>query len=93
MKQYIAEKREWMRRCAIGAFAILLMTAGSTALGDLPRPAATFAKGVVFTVSGYTGESALQNFPVLVRIAEHDLAAGTGINGFYYSDLQNASPL
>ena len=45
----------------------------------LPRMAAEI------TVSGYTG-SALENFPVLVRIAEYDAGTGRGIQGFSYAD-------
>ena len=36
----------------------------------LPGPtSATFDKGALFTVAGYTGASTLSGFPVLVRIA------------------------
>ena len=38
------------------------------------------------TVSGYTGSSTLENFPVLVRIAEYDADTGKGIQGFSYAD-------
>ena len=41
-----------------------------------------FSRGLEFVVSGYTGDSALTNFPVLVRLSEN------GRNGgFSYSDL------
>ena len=41
-----------------------------------------------FTVSfpGYTGGTALADFPVLVKIAEYDVAGETGILGFSYAD-------
>lgn len=34
---------------------------------------------------GYTGESTLEDFPVLVKIAEYDENTGTGLKGFSYS--------
>jgi len=52
----------------------------------LPGPtSASFAKGAVFTVSGYAGQSPLSGFPVLVR-----LAAGSP-SGFSYADLHSPS--
>jgi hypothetical protein len=52
----------------------------SSARAALPGPtSATFAKGAKFTVAGYTGESTLSNFPVLVRISDDSPS------GFYYS--------
>ena len=39
----------------------------------LPRPdhtIAEFARGVKFTVNGYTGTEVLTNFPVLVRLSD-----------------------
>ena len=50
----------------------------------LPRPdpaVAEFARGVKFTVNGYTGTEVLTNFPVLVRLSE------STIDGFLYSDF------
>ena len=50
----------------------------------LPGPAsASFDKGALFTVAGYTGTSTLSGFPVLVRIAENSPS------GFSYDDLQS----
>ena len=50
----------------------------------LPGPtSASFDKGAMFTVSGYTGASTLSGFPVLVRIAENSPS------GFSYDDLQS----
>ncbi len=46
---------------------------------------------VELTVSGYSKTETLENFPVLVRIAERDDNAGTGISGFHYADLANPS--
>lgn len=52
----------------------------------LPGPtSATFDKGALFTVAGYTGASTLSGFPVLVRIAENSPS------GFSYDDLQSKS--
>ena len=50
----------------------------------LPRPdpaVAEFARGVKFTVAGYTGTEVLTNFPVLVRLSE------STIDGFHYGDF------
>jgi len=46
-----------------------------------------------FTISftGYAGETTLEAFPVLVKIAEYDEGAGTGIKGFLYADCLKAS--
>ncbi len=49
------------------------------------------SRSVKLTVSGYTGTTELENFPVLVKVAEHDAGAGTGIDGFSYSDLDSPS--
>ena len=43
---------------------------------------ADFSAKVPFTVSGYTGESTLENFPVLVRLS-------TAISGFSYGDFDD----
>ena len=74
---------------AIAAFAFMF---ASPALADLPRPTtATFAKGAKFTIAGYTNvngtarSTALDNFPVLVR-----LAAGSP-SGFSYDDLTSST--
>ena len=61
------------------AFAALALPAWA----DLPRPdpsVAEFARGVKFTVAGYTESEVLTNFPVLVRLS-------TAITGFTYSDF------
>ena len=46
----------------------------------MPRRAADI------TVSGYSGSTTLENFPVLVRIAEYDAQSGKGIWDFHYAD-------
>ena len=52
----------------------------------LPAPtSATFDKGALFTVAGYTGASTLSGFPVLVCIAKNSPS------GFSYDDLQSKS--
>ena len=48
-----------------------------------------FAYTNALMVSGYTGTETLENFPVLVRLAEYDESTGKGIQGFRYSDLTN----
>lgn len=69
----------------------LIITFAASAAQALPGPtSATFAKGVMFTVAGYTNENGaaraeLQNFPVLVRIAANSPS------GFSYGDLQSKS--
>ena len=69
------------------ALAVFAFMFASPALADLPGPtSATFAKGAKFTVAGYTNATGiaraeLQNFPVLVRIAENSPL------GFSYNDL------
>ena len=45
--------------------------------------------GAELKVSGYDGASTLENFPVLVKLAEYDESKGTGIEGFDYDDLAN----
>ena len=53
----------------------------------LPRPdptVAEFARGVKFTVDGYTGTEVLTNFPVLVRLSDNSPT------GFHYSDFTRA---
>jgi hypothetical protein len=62
---------------------VLLALAAPCALA-LPGPAsASFDKGAMFTVAGYTGSSPLSGFPVLVRIQENSPA------GFSYADLHS----
>ena len=59
----------------------------------LPRPDPTiaeFARGVKFTVDGYTGTEVLTNFPVLVRLKEYNEGTGEGIQGFHYTDFTRA---
>ena len=64
----------------ISAFFALLMASTAQAL---PGPSsASFDKGALFTVAGYTG-STLSGFPVLVRIA------ADSPNGFSYADLHS----
>jgi hypothetical protein len=65
----------------ITVFAVMmsLMLAADT---SLPRPIMGSHKfGVKFTVSGYEGETAVANLPVLVKISP------ANISGFSYSDL------
>lgn len=45
-----------------------------------------FTKRIPITVSGYTGETTLTNFPVLVKLAKYDEENGTGVLGFRYAD-------
>ncbi len=67
----------------ISAFLASLVTFTAQAL---PGPtSATFDKGALFTVAGYTGASTLSGFPVLVRIAENSPS------GFSYDNLQSKS--
>jgi len=44
-----------------------------------------FSRGVMLTVTNYTGSAAIENFPVLVRISE------SGIENFHYSDMMFSS--
>ena len=75
-------------------FAFLaLLTPARAAIADLEaiKPDG-FSRGVVLTVDGYdANRSTLTDFPVLVRIAEYDANAGTGISGFDYDDLMFSS--
>ncbi|MBO7688944.1 MAG: DUF2341 domain-containing protein, partial [Kiritimatiellae bacterium] len=74
-----------MKKLMAAALAFTVM-AGALALparADLPRPdpaVAEFARGVKFTVTGYTETEVLTNFPVLVRLS-------TDIDGFNYGDF------
>ena len=77
------------KRCIL---VVLSLAFAATADAALPWPQGVeFAKGAVLTVDGYAGQSTLENFPVLVRIAERDETAGTGIGGFFYRDVKNAA--
>lgn len=65
----------------ITVFAVMmsLMLAADT---SLPRPIMGSHKfGVKFTVSGFEGETAVANLPVLVKISP------ANISGFSYSDI------
>ena len=67
---------------------------GETQQPSIPRPVsdvAEFARGVKFTVNGYTGTEVLTNFPVLVRLSESNETNTAGISGFDYGDFYNAS--
>ena len=66
------------------ALCALALPARAQQTLTLPRPdpaVAEFARGVKFTVAGYTETEALTNFPVLVRLSE------SAIDGFTYSDF------
>jgi len=79
-----------IKKLMTGAFALALAALTLPAWADLPRPdpaVAEFARGVKFTVAGYTGTEVLTNFPVLVRLKEYDSGTGEGIQGFHYSDF------
>ncbi len=54
-----------------------------TLISEKPLDEGLFSKKLVFTVSGYAGNTALTDFPVLVKIS-------TDISGFSYSDLVSA---
>ena len=58
-------------------FASLLAGTGALALP---------VRQAQLTVGGYSGESTLTDFPVLVRITEYDSGTGRGIQGFSYAD-------
>ncbi len=80
----------FLRRSAVSRAAVALLAPvlalcalALPARADLPRPdpsVAEFARGVKFTVTGYTETEVLTNFPVLVRLS-------TAITGFTYSDF------
>ena len=67
-----------MKRNITLAVAALLGAAASSFA--MPQKAADI------TMSGYTGSGTLENFPVLVRLAEYDAETGKGIQGFSYAD-------
>ena len=62
---------------AFAALAPLAMAEDTLTMAD-------FGHAIKLQVNGYTGESTLENFPVLVRISE------SGIPGFLYSDLTSS---
>ena len=79
-------------RAAVALLApvLALCALALPARADLPRPdpaIAEFARGVKFTVAGYTGTEVLTNFPVLVRLKEYNSSTGEGVQGFLYSDF------
>jgi hypothetical protein len=77
-------------RFTLAAFLFATLAANVWADGEpsLPRPTTPeFARGVKFTVNGYTGTEVLTNFPVLVRLKEYNEGTGEGIQGFLYSDF------
>ena len=67
-----------MKKLLLSLTACVFM---SVAFGEVINPA-VFAKKCTFTVSGYTGESTLSDFPVLIRLKVNEPV------GFYYSDCQ-----
>ena len=74
------------RAVSLLALAFIASFVTFMARAALPGPtSASFAKGVKFTVAGYTGSSTLSGFPVLVRIAENSPY------GFSYDDLHSKS--
>lgn len=77
-------------RFTLAALLFAALALPTWADSTLPRPdpsIAEFARGVKFTVNGYTGTEVLTNFPVLVRLKEYDSETGKGIQGFLYSDF------
>ena len=70
--------------------AAALCFAGLSAMAEDTLTMADFAHSIALSVEGYTGTETLENFPVLVRIAEYDESTGTGIPGFLYADLTNS---
>lgn len=73
------------RAVSLMALAFLASSAASCAYATLPHPS-TFTKGAKFTVSGYTSNTPMTGFPVLVRIKDNSPT------GFAYSDLQKQNP-
>lgn len=67
--------------------ALALTAACGLAASTLAAP----SRSVTITVAGYAGATELADFPVLVRLAERDETAGTGIPGFRYSDFASPS--
>ena len=73
-------------RSRLAIILVTVMVGVSAVLGALPRPIGfAFAKGVKFTVAGYSGSTPLTGFPVLVRLAANSPA------GFSYADLSSAT--
>ena len=64
----------------ISSLALAAILSAATSSFAMPQKAADI------TVSGYTGSNPIENFPVLVRIAEYDAESGKGIQGFSYAD-------
>ena len=74
------------RAVSLLVLTLIITFAASTAQAALPGPtSATFDKGALFTVAGYTGASTLSGFPVLVRISDDSPS------GFHYSEMQHAN--
>ena len=68
----------------MAAAAVCLGTTAARAANPATSDSLTmadFAHSIKLAVDGYTGESPLTNFPVLVRVSE------TGIPGFHYADM------
>lgn len=78
-----------MKRISL-IFAAALALAGLSAKAADSLTMADFGHSIKLQVSGYTGTETLQNFPVLVRLAEYDESTGKGIPGFLFNDLTNS---
>ena len=82
-----------MKRISL-IFAAALALAGVSAKADdidySYLHMSDFGHKIKLQVSGYTGTEPIQNFPVLVRLAEYNESTGKGIPGFQYSDLSNS---
>ncbi len=64
-----------------------MLVACATVLCAVLSPAFALPKyNIPITVTGYSGTETLENFPVLVRLAEKNAETGTGIEGFSYQD-------
>ena len=75
-----------MKRATMLVLSVLLAARFFAEGSALPRPtSASFDKGAMFIVDGYTGSSPLSNFPVLVRIRDNLP------QGFSYGDLHSPS--
>jgi hypothetical protein len=74
-----------MRRQLNSVFVSISIASAALTAFATPRYA------VKFTVAGYGGATGLENFPVLVKLAERDATAGTGIVGFNYADMSSPS--
>ena len=82
-----ASLRLCVKKMAAAVFAAVCLAAPA-AMGDT-LSMADFAHTNKLMVSGYTGTETLENFPVLVRLAEYNESTGTGIEGFLYANLTN----